>query len=340
MFEVSIIIPIYNAEKYLKRCLDTVVNQTFKNLEIILVNDGSTDDSLRIMNEYKGNYNNIEIINQQNAGQGSARNKGISVAKGEYITFADADDWLSVNYVEVLYHEIKSNNADISVCNMIMVMSRTFKEIKSMKFPQRELNGDEAVRDLLQDKELKSYPWGKLYKKSIFVENNIKFPARMFYEDLAIIFQAFYYSSKAVLVNEYCYYYFQSEDSSTRAPNPKTIHDRLEALSMVKRFLLQNNSMDKYKYEYYHFCFFHLYIMCRKINVWKLKIAYSEIINIILQLINKEEISKELLDKTLLNEKQKRELLLLKNPKIYDLYVFSTRVISKIKSKIKIGSIN
>lgn len=334
MFEVSIIIPIYNAEKYIKRCLDSVVNQTFKSLEIILINDGSTDNSLRIMNEYKGNYNNIEIINQQNAGQGEARNKGISIAKGEYITFADADDWLSENYVQVLYDAIKRNNADISVCNMIMVMSRTFREIKSIKFPKRELKGDEAVRNLLQDKELKSYPWGKLYKKSIFLENNIMFPARMFYEDLAIIFQAFYYSSKVSLVNEYCYYYFQSEDSSTRAPNTKTIYDRIEALSMVQIFLLRNNSMEKYKYEYYHFCFFHLYIMCRKINVWKLKITYSEIINVILKLINKEEISKDILDKTLLNEKQKRELLLLKNPKIYDLYIFSTRIISKIKSKI------
>lgn len=334
MFEVSIIIPIYNAEKYLKRCLDSVVNQTFKSLEIILINDGSTDNSLRIMNEYKGNYNNIEIINQQNAGQGEARNNGISIATGEYITFADADDWLSENYVQVLYDAIKKNNSDISVCNMIMVMSRTLREIKSMNFPQRELKGDEAVRDLLQDKELKSYPWGKLYKKSIFLENNIIFPARMFYEDLAVIFQAFYYSSKVSLVNEYCYYYFQSEDSSTRAPNPKTIHDRVEALRMVQRFLLRNNTMEKYKYEYYHFCFFHLYIMCRKINVWKLKITYSEIINVILKLINKEEISKDILDKTLLNEKQKRELLLLKNPKIYDLYIFSTRIISKIKSKI------
>lgn len=333
MFEVSIIIPIYNAEKYLKRCLDTVVNQTFKSLEIILINDGSTDDSLRIMNEYKGNYNNVEIINQENSGQGEARNKGVSIAKGEYITFADADDWLSENYVEVLYDAIKKNNADISVCNMIMVMSRTFNEIKSVKFPRAELNGDNAVRDLLQDKELKSYPWGKLYKKSIFIQNNIMFPARMFYEDLAIIFQAFYYSSKVTLVNEYCYYYFQSEDSSTRAPNPKTIYDRLEALRMVQRFLIKNSSMDKYKYEYYHFCFFHLYIMCRKINVWKLDITYNEVINIILKLINKEEISKDLLDKTLLNKKQKRELFLLKNQKIYDFYIFSTRVVSKIKSK-------
>jgi glycosyltransferase involved in cell wall biosynthesis len=332
MVEVSIIIPIYNAENYLRRCLDTVVNQTFKNLEIILINDGSTDSSLKIMNEYKENYNNIEIINQQNAGQGEARNKGISIAKGNYITFADADDWLSENYVEALYNAIEKNNADISVCNMIMVMSRTFKEIKSIKFPKNELNGDEAVRNLLEDKELKSYPWAKLYKKSIFIENNITFPARMFYEDLAIIFQAFYYSSKISLVNEYCYYYFQSEESSTRAPNPKTIYDRIKALDMVQKFLVDNNSMDKYKYEFYHFCFFHLYIACRKINLWNLNITYDEIVNTILKLINKDSINRKLLDKTLLNAKQKRELLLLKNPKIYDLYIFSTRVISKIKS--------
>ena len=113
MFEVSIIIPIYNAEKYLKRCLDTVVNQSFESLEIILINDGSTDESLRIMKEYKGNHNNIEIINQENSGQGEARNKGISIAKGKYITFADADDWLSENYIQVLYDALLKNNADI-----------------------------------------------------------------------------------------------------------------------------------------------------------------------------------------------------------------------------------
>lgn len=334
MVEVSIIIPVYNAERYLRRCLDTIVNQTFKNLEIILINDGSTDNSLNIMNQYKRKHKNIEIINQQNSGQGEARNKGMSIAKGNYITFADADDWLSEDYVEVLYETIKNNNADISVCNMIMVMSKTFKEIKSMKFPKSELNGDEAVRDLLQDKELKSYPWGKLYKKSIFLENNIIFPARMFYEDLGIIFQAFYYCSKIALVNEYCYYYFQSEESSTRAPNPKTIHDRIKALTMVKEFLLNKKSMDKYENEYNHFCLFHLYIICRKINTWKLHIDYEDMINNILNLINKDKISKELLSKTSLNSKQKRELSLLKYPKIYNSYIFSTRVISKVKSKI------
>lgn len=334
MAEVSIIIPIYNAEKYLRRCLDTVVNQTFKDLQIILINDGSIDNSLNIIKEYKKNYSNIHIINQKNQGQGEARNRGILIAEGKYITFADADDWLSENYVEVLYDSIKRDDSDISVCNMIMVMSRTLKEIKSMKFPEDRLKGNEAVRDLLEDKELKSYPWGKLYKKSIFIEHNITFPARMFYEDLAIIFQAFYYSSKIALVNEYCYYYFQSEESSTRAPNSKPIYDRIKALEMVKNFLINNYSMDTYKDEYYHFCLFHLYIICRKINLWNLDITYDQIVNIILNLIDKNHIDKELLDKTLLNKKQKKELLLLKHPKIYNLHIFSTRVISKVKSKI------
>ena len=113
---ISVIIPVYNSEKYLRKCLDSVINQTLKDLEIICVNDGSTDQSLEILNEYINVDNRITVINQDNLGAGAARNKGLEVAKGEYIHFLDADDWLEPNAYELVYHHVKKSDTIIDIC--------------------------------------------------------------------------------------------------------------------------------------------------------------------------------------------------------------------------------
>lgn len=119
MTKVSIIVPVYNVEKYLKRCLDSLVNQTLKDIEIICVNDGSTDGSLAILNEYVRNDDRIVVINQENSGQSVARNRGIDVAKGEYIGFVDSDDWVCEDYFERLHNSAIQNNAEIAVGGII-----------------------------------------------------------------------------------------------------------------------------------------------------------------------------------------------------------------------------
>ena len=113
--EISIIIPIYNCEKYLSRCLDSIINQTFTNIEIICINDGSTDSSLKILQDYKTKDPRIIIINQNNQKLGAARNRGLEIQKGNYITFIDSDDWIDNDYLEKLYNAIKTHNADCAI---------------------------------------------------------------------------------------------------------------------------------------------------------------------------------------------------------------------------------
>ena len=116
MSEISVIIPVYNSEKYLKKCLDSLLNQTFKNFEIICVNDGSVDNSLKILEEYKLKDNRIVLINSKNEGPGSARNKALDVAKGRYIIFVDSDDWVDEKCLEIFYTNANITNADITEC--------------------------------------------------------------------------------------------------------------------------------------------------------------------------------------------------------------------------------
>lgn len=336
MIEVSIIIPIYNSEKYLRKCLDSITNQIFKNIEIILVNDGSKDSSLKIMNEYKTKDERIKIINQANQGQGEARNKGIEVACGNYITFIDSDDWIAEDHIENLYKTIINNNADISVCNMAMVMEKNLKNIKSEAFIFKEMTGKDAVRELLLDKQLKSYPWGKLYKKAIFIENNIFFPKRMFYEDLAIILQAFFFSNKIVFSNNYSYFYLQNSDSSTRKPNINNLWDRIKALNMIKAFFVEKNVLEKYKSYYKHLCLFHLYLLVHQISNWNLNVKFNEVTQPILTLIDEEILNVEIINATQLDNRIKKDLILLyKNQYLYKYYWSIRNLMRKIKHIIK-----
>lgn len=334
-YDVSIIIPVYNAENYIEKCIKSLINQTYKFLEIIFVNDGSTDSSLQILKKYRLEYNNIIILEQKNKGQGEARNLGIKNARGRFITFADSDDWLSDEYIEVLYKDIIDNNADISICNMAKVIEKSEIEIKSSKFPFKELNREEAIKQILLDKELKSYPWGKMYKKDLFEKNKITFPQRMFYEDLAIIIKLFFYAEKIVLNNQYCYYYLQTSRSSTRTPNPKNIDDRLSALTMIKDFLIANEQLKNYKNEFIHFCLYHLYLMARQVVLWNIKIEYNNLIASIEQLLNEKCLNEEIINKTYLSKEQKKELkILINKQKMYRMQVTINRIKSKVINRV------
>ena len=120
--KVSVIVPVYNVEKYLRECLNFLVNQTLKEIEIICINDGSEDSSLEILNEYASKDSRFVIINQENSGQSVARNKGLDIAKGEYIGFVDSDDWVDLNFFENLYSEAVKNNSDIAAASIRKVI--------------------------------------------------------------------------------------------------------------------------------------------------------------------------------------------------------------------------
>ena len=159
---ISVIIPVYNAEKYLLLCMESILGQSYSDLEVILVNDGSTDKSLEICKQYENNYENVVLINQHNHGVSNARNRGLEVAKGEYISFVDADDWLEERFYEHLLTIMLKYNADISMCD--------YTEDDGMEGGvgqegERCFQGHEAVRFVVRS--MRGGPCDKLYKRDV-----------------------------------------------------------------------------------------------------------------------------------------------------------------------------
>lgn len=210
---ISVIIPIYNTEQYLCKCLDTVLSQTYTNLEIILINDGSTDDSGKICDDYAKKDSRIKVIHQSNQGVSSARNAGLSITTGEYIGFVDGDDYLKEDMFEYLYNLLKDNLSDISVCNCYNL---DHKRIYINKFPKSFmiLNSKEAIEEALNSFNL--ICMNKLFKKDLFIHE--LFPLDItISEDLLITFRALCKVKKIVVSNEAKYYYNRTNiQSATR----------------------------------------------------------------------------------------------------------------------------
>ncbi|WP_434275936.1 glycosyltransferase family 2 protein, partial [Aliarcobacter cryaerophilus] len=172
---ISVVIPVYNSELYLQRCIDSILNQTFKNFEAIFVNDGSTDNSLEILNYYKSLDNRIKIINQENCGTGEARNNGLRNALGEYILFVDSDDTIELLMLEKMYKKALEEDSDIVVCgnNKISLNGNKIKD-----FSYKNIN-ENNIFSLILSFKIRSSTWDKLYKKNIFFINNVYFPENL-----------------------------------------------------------------------------------------------------------------------------------------------------------------
>lgn len=201
MCKVSIIVTVYNIEKYLEECIDSLINQTYQSIEIILVNDGSTDGSLEICNKYEKVNENIKVINQKNAGLSVARNVGVYEATGKYITFVDGDDWLKKDAIRTLVWLMEENDADIS--SIIR---------EGHQYSSGEIIIGDDKRMLLHLFNTQCFEvWGKLYKKELF--NSIRFPEGKIHEDLYIIPSLIAKCSKVVIYHKGLYYYRQREES-------------------------------------------------------------------------------------------------------------------------------
>lgn len=175
---VSVIVPIYNVEKYLNKCIDSIINQTLKEIEIILVDDGSTDDCTQIIDEYAKNDNRIIVIHKENGGQGSARNIGIDIAKGKYIGFVDSDDWIDLNMYEELHKDITRNKSDMSICGR-RVVDENNKLSGEVKLINEVINLNEFGLDKYIISRLLSphtvVVYNRLYRKTIIKKNDIRF---------------------------------------------------------------------------------------------------------------------------------------------------------------------
>lgn len=248
---ISVIIPIYNVEKYISRCLDSVINQTYKKIEIICVDDGSPDNSIKILKEYEKKDSRIKIIRQENGGLSSARNIGIKDSRGEYIFFLDSDDWLPLNSLELLYEDILLNKSDISVGNLIKVYPKKNKEIGLKNLKKIDYSLKNYLEYSINKKNFTANVVNKLYKTKIIVENKILFKEKILYEDFLFTVQYFIYCKKISVIKEAVYYYFlEREDSIVNTVNIRDLEVFLNIIE-IEKFLINNNQKEILNLKYF-----------------------------------------------------------------------------------------
>lgn len=235
---VSIIIPCYNAESTLEKCLNSVLNQDYKNFEVIIINDGSTDSTSKIIEDFKSKDERISAYYQSNSGVSKARNFGISKSKGDYICFVDSDDWVERNYCSTLFNLIIENQADISIVDVLYedeVGNSTF----FVEYGDSEIviyDKQKALELLLEDKSIKSYPCAKLYKKELF--SNISFPEHLeAFEDYYTLFKVFFSAKTVVKSNIPLYHYIQYSNSLSHNLTPMRAYHFFLAIMETYKFL-------------------------------------------------------------------------------------------------------
>ncbi|QNU66608.1 glycosyltransferase family 2 protein [Ruminiclostridium herbifermentans] len=208
---ISIIVPIFNVERYIHKCINSIVNQTYKNLEIILVNDGSEDNCGTICDEYAEIDSRIKVIHKENGGLSDARNVAIDIITGDYVTFIDSDDFVEADYVEYLVKLIQKYSADVSICNINKTFEDKYKKEDSIEDIQYIYTQQEAIMQMLYQKLFDVSACAKLYKTELF--NSIRYPKGKYYEDLATTYLVFDKCTKIVYGSLQKYNYIVRENS-------------------------------------------------------------------------------------------------------------------------------
>ena len=244
---ISLIIPCYNAESTIAKCLDSVISQSYQNLEIIIIDDGSTDKTSSIIKEFQEKDSRITLINQNNSGVSKARNQGIKMASGKYICFVDSDDWVEENYCSILHKSLIENDADISIAEAF------FEDKNGNLVGKHQISEDSiviydkqtALKLLLEDKIIQSHPWAKLYKSELL--KNISFPENLeAFEDYFTMFKVFNNSEKVAKINQPIYHYIQFENSLSHNLTPKRAYHFFLALMEAYSFLKAQNFESKF----------------------------------------------------------------------------------------------
>ncbi len=212
MSKISIIVPVYNTEKYLSKCLNSLIKQTYKDIEIIVVNDGSKDKSLEIAKKFAKQDNRIKVFNKENGGLSSARNFGIEKASGEYIGFVDSDDYIKENMFEILYNMIKEANAKIAICGWYLVEDNQIRTC-NFKCKKLVLNDEQAIDMLLNHVSFDNFACNKLFHRALF--KDVIFPVGELLEDLSTIYKLIHEAKVIVVDSNPLYYYVLHSNSIT-----------------------------------------------------------------------------------------------------------------------------
>ena len=245
---ISIIVPIYKVEPYLRQCVDSIVNQTYTNLEIILVDDGSPDTCSQICDEYAAKDNRITVIHKENGGLSDARNVGLDKSNGDYVSFVDSDDWIELDYISTLFSLIEANHADIAVGNF-----QRFS-LNNDYFPKEHLatetlTSDEILEKILFQRNSYTIAWGKLFKKSLF--NSIRFPVGKIHEDEYTGYKPYCYAKTISCTSKILYHYLIRNDSIT---GQEVFQDKSD--------ILEDEAIFFHQHGYFYFAHFLFHSLC------------------------------------------------------------------------------
>lgn len=266
MPKVSIIIAAYNIEDYIKRCLISCMNQSFKDIEIIVVNDGSTDNTLNIINKCKSKDSRIKIVDKSNEGLIEARKSGFNIASGEYVLFIDGDDWINLSAIEILYNKAKEKDYDIVSYNYLLKYDNG-KEINGWD-SNIKIDENKNLLEVLFHNQICHTIWSKLVKRNFIIDNGIEFPSNISYgEDLALVYTLAMYNPTFTIINKPLYYYYQRSDSLDNNVSQKTL-EIIKAVEFIKFQLTKKDLLDKYKEEYEYLVFIQTYYL-RKEYIFK-----------------------------------------------------------------------
>lgn len=236
---ISIIVPVYNVEQYLKKCVESLINQTYKDIEIILVDDGSTDNSGNICEELSKTDARIKVIHKSNGGLSSARNAGIDVAKGKYLAFVDSDDFVELNMYETLLDGVKKTGKDISCCGRVVDIFGQYCNKEFVIDSPRSFTKEETIKEILYLETIDVSACDKLYNKTLF--SDIRYPEGKISEDAAIIFEIIEKSNGVYHVGVPFYHYVFRNNSITKSKYSEKKHDVMNNLYNTKTFLRKNH---------------------------------------------------------------------------------------------------
>ena len=252
--KISIIMPVYNVGKYLRQSLDSLISQTIKDIEIICIDDGSTDGCYEILEEYKLKDSRIKVIHKSNKGTGAARNDGLRLAEGEYIGFADPDDFVKPDMFEKLYNLMKEHNLDIAMCmpdgyddkNGVYAPFPYFVDANFENVPSGRVFNKNDISPF-------KYPmciWNKLYTKKLFDENHIDFAEGLDFEDHKVIFGSLLAAQRMYFIKDKLYVYRHNREGSILTDNNRRLIDQIEMFDIVENLMKETNTFDKFKQDF------------------------------------------------------------------------------------------
>lgn len=256
MCDISVIVPVYNGEKYIEKCLESITNQTLKNIEIICVNDGSTDNTLSILEKYSTQDKRIKVISIENRGQGHARNIALNESNGEYISFVDADDWIEKETYEQLYNKAKSDDLDLVFFQMINYIDTSGKLVETDLYNHKCFEDNNITETSVFNYndtqqflfEIPVCPVSKIYKKDFLKFNRLEFPEGMLFEDNSFFYESYFKCKRAGFIKKHFYYRRRHDDSVTQTFDMRK-YDIIKAVNDTLNVFIQNAQFSNYEYD-------------------------------------------------------------------------------------------